>query len=220
MGSAKRQAKTSRHEKIALALPFPRRKQSLRERHVKFTALKEELQLSTSPGKGELVSRCLLGCMPLSALVLGLQASAPFSHGPAAPNFVNWFLLVSLLLGAGELFRRGDAGTRVAVGFVLVALLQLLTITQWFQAPSLDHLGSVLSAQLSSTWNGMPMLGLYQAWCALGVGWLSYLALKSSLFSVHPWAKPMSMGISGFIALVGVRAVIGYATGSTSLLAG
>src|SRR5690606_24168556 len=136
-----------------------------------------------------------------------------------APSIINWFLLLMLFLGTGELFRRGDAVNRVTVSFVLAAILQLLTITHWFQTVSNDHLASLLSARFSTTWQGVPATGLFQAWSALGVGWLSYQALKLAQLSSHRFFEPVNIAISSFVALVGVRAVIGYATGSTSLLA-
>lgn len=125
-----------------------------------------------------------------------------------------------IFLGAGELFRRGDAVNRVTVAFVFAAVLQVLTITHWFQVVSNDHLASLLSARLSTTWHGAPTTALFQAWCALGVGWLSYQALQLAQLTRHRLAEPVIIAVSAFTALVGVRAVIGYATGSTSLLSG
>ena len=101
-----------------------------------------EAQLSHLSTHPHSASRGLLCAVPFSALVLGLQASAPLSGSSTAPSVVNWVLLLLLILGAGELFRRGDAVNRVAVVFVLVAILQLLSITDWFQTVSNDHLAS------------------------------------------------------------------------------
>lgn len=166
------------------------------------------------------VSRALLCALPISSLLLGLQASSPLSGSWHALNFVNWLLLGLFFLGTGALFRDGDSVTRLTVALVLTALLHLLTITDWFQFVSTDHLASRLAARLSETWGGMPLAALFQGWSALCVGWLSYQAL-SLTFSKHQRLLRFAVvGVPVFTALVGVRAVIGYVTGNTSLFAG
>jgi len=100
---------------------------------------------------------------------------------------------------------------------VAVASIHLLETTRLFSHYSLTHLSSLLSEALSWTFHGAALVALFYAWTTIVFAWLAARALRVSLGSPSTAVHHMISGVFWIAGAVGVRAVIGYATGSPSL---
>lgn len=151
------------------------------------------------------------------------QALAPFYGSAHLPASVNWCALVLSGVVACAVARAADATTRVCLAAYAAVVAQVLWVSDGFDLPSNEHLAVELSAHLSSTVIFIPWWALFSAWSALSLGWLTHRGADRVLTALFPWVGrrfAISLGAmcGSTVALFGVRAVLGYATGSPSLI--
>lgn len=134
-----------------------------------------------------------------------------------APPVVNWLLLGTSVLSLAILLYRGTKLERLAGIAVLLCVVQVLALSGGFQGSTMMHDASSLAGGLSSTTWGIPLRALYAAWSVLALAWLGQRAIVHALSQSKEVASGVGTGLSVLLAAFGLRAVIGYASGSTSL---
>lgn len=163
--------------------------------------------------------RALLTSLPLSTLLLLVQAIAPLRGETSAAAWLNWLLLGTTICGLLAILYRGERLEQVAGGTVLFAIAQVLFLARGFQGSTSLHDGSALAGGLSTTYGGLPLHALGAAWSVLGLGWLAQRAFVRSFPHRGEVAAGVGTGLGILVAAFGLRAVIGYASGSTTLFA-
>lgn len=164
--------------------------------------------------------KATFGAGALGAAILSLQAAAPLEGTPSAPAWLNWLFYGLFMLSLALFLREGKKDERVAAGFSLVAGASLPLVTGIADAESAMELSSLLSRFLSASYGGLPLAGLIYCGSLAFVGFCSAHALVRATNDDAKWVK-IAAGFAGTtIAVFGVRALIGYVTGSTTFLAG
>lgn len=179
------------------------------------------------------------GASALAALVLATCAAAPLSleTGARGETSISWLVpaLVLLLIAyAIRVLANPRVDVRVCAFISAAALLHWFVCARLWALPEPSQIASDLSGAFSATFKGVPLLGLLHGWAALCLGFLVgemvLHALRSlpHLLRSHRFAPsserlaqsaPLVAWLAGCsVAGFGARAVIGYATGSTSLL--
>lgn len=167
---------------------------------------------------GVFSSKLLLQIGVAAELLLSMQLAAPLDGTPTLPAELNW-LLVALVFTATALYARKSPGDRRWISiYCLISLIGIALTAQPGQVASAPILASRLGASLSQSIYGIAWLGVLHAWAALGWGWLCSDIL--STLSENHKSLPLRLccwGLGAMVAGFGLRAVIGYATGSTAL---
>ena len=155
----------------------------------------------------------------LAAVVLTLQLAHPFHVRAPLPAWLNWFCLACASGSWGLWLAHGSGVERWAAGACWGALGYVLWFTDGFQQPSLEHLGSVLCAELSRTVLSVPLPGVLCAWSVLAAAWLLGESTRVGLGPRCPARVLLIVRVaSALLAWFGVLAIVGYATGSPDLL--
>lgn len=167
------------------------------------------------------LERILLGAAPTSAFLLVLQASTPLEGGLSFPVWINailcaavFFLLVFFLL-------HGESDERALAFLGFLSLCHLMGVPDLWSAPTEMERASALARVLSTTFGPIAWIGLLHSMSLLGIAFLSARSLMrlASFERVEQrWAKVGAYSVGAVIGLVGLRALIGYVSGSTSLL--
>jgi hypothetical protein len=155
----------------------------------------------------------------VAQLLLALQLAAPLDGSPTLPSAVNWLLLlvasasIALHVQRTNWFDRSILIACVLLAGNVFSVLDLgAPLPQWVIA-------SKLGAHLSRSIFEIPWLALLYAWTSLGWAWLfAQLLLTISGREPSRTARLLCWILSLIVAVFGLRAVIGYATGSTALV--
>jgi len=152
------------------------------------------------------------------ALVLSLQTASPLENGIHAPSWFNWTCLFALVAALSVNLRKGATDERWVSGACLICTGYLLIKTEPWNAASDAELASTLSRFLSSTWHGVATAALLCGWSLVGVGFVAgraVHALHTDSTTLPPRVFAWLVGLT--ITLFGLRGLIGYASGNTSL---
>ena len=172
-----------------------------------------------SPSRFAKTTRIALGCGVAGALLLSLQSASPLEGYPHAPSWFNWICTVALLTGLVILCKKGAPDERWISGACLIATIHFLANTHPWTIESGAELASVTSRVLSTTWHGVALVALVDGWALVGFGFLAartVLALYADSTALPPRIAAWLVGLT--ITLFGLRGLIGYASGSVSLL--
>lgn len=165
--------------------------------------------------------RLILGAGPTAAFLLCVQASAPISGGPSAPAWVNAVLVALLFLLCAYFLLKGRADERLASFVTVLSVADLLSIEGLFSARTAWELASNLAGALSETDHGFALRGLLHS---VAVSCLGFIAMRALMRLAHRegvspgLARIASVTVAAVIVAFGLRALLGYVTGSTSLL--
>lgn len=162
--------------------------------------------------------RWICGGSALSALSLALQVRRPLEQLATAPDWFNWSCLAVLGLGLMLLLVRGKTDERWLSGVSLFGLFAFVGRTEPWSISKVAELTSRAAELLSTTHGGLALIALGYTWLALGIGLLSGRATSYCLFDKGPWQVATSWLLGLLVAGFGAHGVIGYASGSSSLL--
>lgn len=165
-----------------------------------------------------LLRSCMLGGFAGAALCLALQATLPLEGRGTAPFWFNWFSAGVFGIGLVWFFVQGKKDERWLSGSCLFALLALLGQTSPWSVSGGAEFASRTAQLLSTTHGGVALVALVYTWLALGVGLLCGRATLYCFTKVGPWERAASFLLSLLVAGFGAHAVIGYASGNSSLL--
>jgi hypothetical protein len=137
------------------------------------------------------------------------------------PVWINALLCLVVLFLLFFYLLRGERDEQALSFMGVLSLSHLVGVPDLWSASSQMERASSLAATLSTTVGPLAWMGLLHSMAALGVALLCGRALMrlASLESVSErWAKLGGYCVGTVIGVVGLRALIGYVSGSTSLL--
>jgi hypothetical protein len=164
--------------------------------------------------------KVLLGVGALSCGLLAFQAAVPIEGGISAPAWCNWLLLSGGVLGLGTLAWRGQEDERWASLVSLLSIAHLVFVGRLWSGLTSLEMASLLSSSLSQRPGGLAFVALAHGFSALALAWCCGRALIRTVDPPQPTVVTASAySVALIIGAVGVRALLGYATGSPSLFA-
>jgi hypothetical protein len=156
-----------------------------------------------------------------SVLALSAQVVAPLDATPTLPSLLNWLLLLLWVGALGQIVVSGTKEDRFVSLFALAALVGMVWVTRPWDNPIAPMLASRAAATLSSSQAGLAWTALVVAWAVLCHAWLCSKILLILAAGRTPLVVRLSAwGLGAAVGAFGLRAVIGYANGSTALIAG
>jgi len=168
-----------------------------------------------------LTKRLLYKAGVFALLALSAQVAAPLDATPTLPRLFNWILLSMWLGTLGEITFKGSKEDRFLSILSIAALLRVVWVIRPWDAPEAAMLASRAAASLSSAQGGIAWTALLIAWTVLAQAWLCSKILLDLADDPTPLVVRLSAwGLGGTVGVFGLRAVIGYANGSTALIAG
>lgn len=163
----------------------------------------------------------------LAARWLGSLAACAFCYALALPlegsSIPAGFLALLGLATVAWLLPfawRGEWDTRLCATISLSSLLHLLLVSSTWSSPPLPLVASRLAEELSRTTLSVPAVAVLHGWAMLCLGLVVGRALLDRPKQDNPprAISLLAYGVGTAVGLFGVRAVIGYATGSLSLV--
>ena len=165
------------------------------------------------------IKRVILLAGVAAALILAVQASAPLDGAPTAPAWFNFGGALALLMALAVRASAGPPAERgLAVACAICGVHFVLSVD--LGADSKAELASSFSRLLSTTHWDMPVIALVDAWALVALGWLcGKMIVSVSRPDAEKATRIIAWAVGGAIAVFGVRGLIGYASGSVSLIA-
>lgn len=157
----------------------------------------------------------------VSVLALAAQVAAPLDATPTLPSLLNWLLVSMWVFALCQFAVSGSKEERFLSAFAFAGLLRAAGATRPWDNPEAPMLASRAAATLSSSQGGIAWTALFVAWAVLCHAWLcSKILLTLAQDRTPPLVRLSAWGLGAVVGVFGLRAVIGYANGSTALIAG